>query len=121
MKTVEELNAEAPPQPKPPKFRVKAVTVNCEISNKDYGNGDSGSASISAWVVDDSSIEDTIDAALDLYLAAWSAVILGKIAAKLLPMTADDLRDTLAKIRKRAEKVRAIFRETSIEKTEVQP
>jgi hypothetical protein len=52
-----------------------------------------------------------IDAGLDMFLAAWETVLAGKVATKLLGMSAQEVKDTVAAVQKRAAKVRALLRE----------
>lgn len=96
-----------------PTFKLKSVTVSLEIADKSYGDGNSGSTQISAWVNDASlgQLPDVVDASLDMFLSAWLSVIGAKVMANLLPMKAAELRDVIVKIRTRIAKVREILRE----------
>ena len=83
---------------KQPSFRIKGVTVSVEVSDKEYGNGNSSYTSINAYVDDANfgQIDDVIDAGLDMFVAAWETVLAGKVATKLLGMSAQELRDNVA-------------------------
>lgn len=98
---------------KQPTFRIKGVTVSLEISDKTYGNGNSAYTSINAYVdaAGLAQIDDVISAGLDMFLAAWETVLAGKVATKLLGMSAQELRDNVAAIQKRAARVRTLLRE----------
>jgi hypothetical protein len=100
-------------QQKQPSFRIKTLTVSVEIADKQYCDGNSGYSSITAYV-DDASlehIENVIDAGLNLFMfmAAWQTVLAGKVATKLLGIGAQEFRDAVATIQRRAEKVRALL------------
>ena len=100
-------------QQRQPSFRIKTLTVSVEISDKQYGDGNTGYSSITAYV-DDASlehIENVIDAGLNLFVAAWENVIGGKVATKMLGMGAQELRDSVASIQRRATKVRELLRD----------
>jgi len=97
---------------KQPSFRIKTLTVSVEIADKSFGDGNSGYSSITASV-DDAGlehIENVIDAGLNLFVAAWQNVIGGKVATKMLGMGAQEVQDTVTKIRKRLVKVRELLR-----------
>lgn len=117
-----ENNGSVGPQ-KQPSFRIKTLTVSVEVADKQYGDGNTGYSSITAYV-DDASlehIENVIDAGLNLFVAAWENVIGGKVATKMLGMGAQEFRDAVAAIRRRTEKVRALLREGNenfVKKTE---
>lgn len=73
--------------------------------------------------VDDASlehIENLVDAGLNLFMAAWQTVLAGKVATKLLGMGAQEFRDAVATIQRRAVKVRALLHDgnTNFEKKE---
>jgi hypothetical protein len=105
---------------KQPSFRISNVTVSIEIADKEFGNGNSGYTSISGYVDDAglAQIESVIDAGL--YIAAWETVLGGKVATKLLAMSAQELQDTVAAVQRRAAKVRALLHDgnTDYEKKE---
>jgi len=105
---------------KQPSFRIRNLTVSVEVSDKEYGNGDSGYTSISGHVDDANldQIDDVIDAGLSLFLAGWQTVIAGKVATKMLSMTGQEFKDTVAAIQKRVTKVRGLLREGNTEKKE---
>ena len=98
---------------KQPTFRITNLTVSVEVASKEYGNGDSGYVSISAYVDDCKfdQINSAIDAGLDMFLAAWETIVAGKVSTKLLAMSAQELRDTVAAIQKRVARVRTLLRE----------
>jgi hypothetical protein len=100
-----------------PTFKLKSVTVSLEIADKSYGDGNSGSTQISAWVNDASldQLPDVVDASLDMFLSAWLSLIGAKVMANLLPMKAAELQDTAAKVRRRLEKVRTLLRGDAID------
>jgi len=109
-------------QQKQPSFRIKTLTVSVEIADKQYGDGNTGYSSITA-TVDDASlehIENVIDAGLNLFVAAWENVIGGKVATKMLGMGAQEFRDAVATVQRRAAKVRALLHDgnTNYEKKE---
>jgi hypothetical protein len=117
MKMNEQYQREAMPennnaeQQKQPLFRIKTLTVSVEIADKSFGDGNSGYSSITASV-DDAGlehIENVIDAGLSLFVAAWENVIGGKVATKMLGMGAQELRDNVAAIQRRAAKVRVLL------------
>jgi hypothetical protein len=103
---------------KQPSFRISNVTVSIEIAD----NGNSGYTSISGYVDDAglAQIESVIDGGLSLYIAAWETVLGGKVATKLLAMSARELQDTVAAVQRRAAKVRALLHDgnTDYEKKE---
>lgn len=94
-------------------FRISNLTVSVEIADKEYGNGNSGYTSISGYVDDAKldQIDDVIDAGLDLFVAAWQTIIAGKVATKLLSMSAQEVQDTVTAIQKRVAKVRTLLRD----------
>jgi hypothetical protein len=97
---------------KQPTFRIKGVTVSVEIADKEYGNGNTGYTSITAYV-DDAGlehIENVIDAGLNLFVAAWENVIGGKVATKMLGMGAQEFQEVVGTIRRRLVKVRELLR-----------
>jgi hypothetical protein len=101
------------PAAKTPTYRIRSITVSMEISDKEYGNGNSGYASLSASL-DDGNVErmaDVVDAGIDLFVAAWQNVIGGKVATKMLGMGAQELQDVVGKIRNRLVKVRELLRD----------
>jgi hypothetical protein len=107
---------------KQPSFRIKSLTMSLELADKQYGDGNSGYTSITAYV-DDASlehIENVIDAGLNLFVAAWETVIGGKVATKMIGMSAQELRDNVTAVRRRAAKVRALLQDgnTNFEKKE---
>ena len=108
---------------KQPSFRIKNLTVSLEVADKQYGDGNSGYTSITAYV-DEANlehIENVIDAGLNLFVAAWETVIGGKVATKMIGMSAQELRDNVATIQRRAAKVRALLHDgnTNFEAKEV--
>jgi hypothetical protein len=97
---------------KQPSFRIKSISVTVEVADKEYGNGNSGHATISAYV-DDAGLEqidDVVDAGLSMFVAGWETVIGGKVAARMFGMGAQELQDVSGKIRKRLTKVRELLR-----------
>jgi hypothetical protein len=102
---------------KQPSFRISNVTVSIEIADKEFGNGNSGHTSISGYVDDAglAQIESVIDAGLSLYIAAWETVLGGKVATKLLAMSAQELQNTVAAVQRRAAKVRALLHDGNID------
>jgi hypothetical protein len=97
---------------KMPTFRIKSITVSMEIACKEFGNGNSGYASLTAQI-DEGSMErlpDIVDGGLDMYVAAWETILAGKVATKLLGMTGQEFQTVVPKIRKRLTQVKAMLR-----------
>jgi hypothetical protein len=99
-------------QQKHPSSRIKTLTVSVETADKSFRDGNSGYSSITASV-DDAGLEHTeneIDAGLNLFVVACQNVIGGKVTTKMLGMGAQELRDSVAAIQRRAAKVRELLR-----------
>jgi hypothetical protein len=99
--------------PKVPTYRIKSLTISLELAEKEYGNGNSGYASLTA-TIDDGNVErmpDVVDAGIEMFVAAWETVLAGKVATKVRGMKADEFQDEVAKIRGRMAKAKALLRE----------
>jgi hypothetical protein len=104
------------PEPQPPMlaksgYRVKSITVSLEIADKEYGNGNAAYTSIQAHVDDTpiEQIEEVIDAGLALFVAAWEAILGGKLAVKLNTLPPAETRETVTNVRQRLTKVQAML------------
>jgi hypothetical protein len=101
------------PAAKTPTYRVRSITVSMEISDKEYGNGNSGYASLSASI-DDGNVErmaDVVDAGIEMFVAAWETILGGKVAAKVLGMKGEEFSVAVGSVRKRMSRVKALLRD----------
>lgn len=101
------------PAAKTPTYRIRSITVSMEISDKEYGNGNSGYASLSASI-DDGNVErmaDVVDAGIEMFVAAWETVLGGKVAAKVLSMKGEEFTVAVGSVRKRMSRVKALLRD----------
>lgn len=110
---MEQTTQPTPASPvKMPTFRIKSITVSMEISDKEFGNGNSGYASLTA-MIDDGNMDrlpEIVDGGLDMYIAAWEMILAGKVATKLLGMKGQEFQEIVPKTRKRLTQVKSMLR-----------
>jgi hypothetical protein len=91
---------------------ITGVTVSVDIGDKDYGKGESCFMNIQGRYPDSGQpIEEIIDVitdGLDMYFAAWRALLAGRFATGKI--TSEEFKDTLAAVTLRVDKTRKYLR-----------
>ena len=110
-----ESQTQSPAVPAKPSYRIKSISVSLELADKNYGSGMANYTRIEAHVDDASlgQINDVIDAGLMLYVAAWRTLMAGQLATQLGTMTADEVREIMAKINSRLSKTATLLHEVN--------
>lgn len=91
---------------------ITGVTVSVEVGDKEYGNGTSSFMNIQARYPNEGApleeVEDVIDHGLDMYFAAWRALLASRCATGII--SGSDYKEQLGKVTSRFEKVRNILK-----------
>jgi hypothetical protein len=91
---------------------IKEITVSVSIADKEYGNGTEAFKCLKADYpapVSLEKIDDLICDGLDLYLAAWSTLLAGRLATGIIK-DVEEFRRTLSGTRERVERIRKYMR-----------
>lgn len=115
MSTMQDKMAPAPAEQaaKTPSYKIRSITVSIEISDKEYGNGNSGYTSLTAAVFDGDveHMDDVVDAGIEMFVSAWETTLSGKVATKVLGMKGEEFTAAVTMVRKRMSRVKAILRD----------
>ena len=91
---------------------ISGLTVSVDVGDKEYGNGQSCFMNIQGRYPDSGQpIEEIIDVVadgLDMYFAAWRALLGGRFATGKI--TKEEFKDTLAAVTLRIDKTRQYLR-----------